>query len=197
MPTPSQSNQIQELKALIEKATNKMEHIAEELPKTYVTRADYERGQENLEEVTTRISEKLDKLSDDLPNRFLDRLQYTSGHAELTNRIATGETRVEELRKEVAVEKQRVNELNVNSTQWANQTFTEIRELINKRSDTQDKKLNQIQLEAATRDKANAEQKMDQQKKARSQVGFVLLGALSSGVLGFIGTILLHVWHIL
>lgn len=186
MPTPSQGSQIAELKALIEKATTKIERVVEELPKMYVSRADYERGQENLEEATTRISEKLDKLSDDLPNRFLDRLQYTTGHTELTNRVATGETRVEELRKEVAVEKQRVNEMHVTNTQWANQTFTEIRELINKRSDMQDKKLNQIQIE-----------QLQRKDDLRSRLNIALLGVVCGAVASVLGTILLHMWHVL
>ncbi len=184
MPTPH-TNDIQLLKQMIQAAMTKLDKLTDELPRTYLTRADYEQRQESLEESVGKIGEKLDKLSGDLPNRFLDRLQYVSAHAEITKRVEVNEGRVEELRRDVASNDKRVTDIFTTGMSWANKTFAEMRELINTRSDTQDQKLNQIQLEQYQR-----------RDNTQTQIRIVMLSVFLGALLAFVSTIILHVMHI-
>lgn len=190
MPVPDDHNQIQELKQMIRDALTKIDQIKDEMPRVYLTRIDFEGRQEALEESTRKISDKLDKLTDELPNRFLDRLQYTTGHAEITKRVETNELRVEDLRKEVSVEKQRVNELYANGMAWANQTFGEIKDLLIQKSEATDAKLNQIQI-------AELQRKDDQRHQLGAQIRIVLISVGAGAVLSFVGTLILHAMHVL
>lgn len=190
MPMPPGDSHIQELKQMIERVSAKIDQVKEELPRTYVSLAAYEQRQETLEENTRHISEKLDKLTDELPSRFLDRLQYTTGHAETIKRVETNELRVEELRKEVAVNDKRVTELYAHGMQWANATFTEIKDLLIQKSEATEAKLNQIQI-------ADLQRKQDQRHALSAQIRVVLISVFCGAGLAFVSTLILHAMHVL
>lgn len=191
-PQPGEK-EVQELKQMVQNALTKIDQIKDDLPRLYVSRTDFEQRQETLENTTQHISEKLDALAQGLPDRFLDRAQYLIAHSALEKRVETGETRVEDLRKEVAVEKQRVSELYTNGMQRINDTFTSIRaliaetrDLVTQKSEATEKQLSQIQLDTLQREQAQ-----------RIQIRVALIGVGCGTLFSFVGTIILHVLHVL
>lgn len=203
MPTPG-DKEVQELKQLIRDQSAEIRQLRDELPRLYVSRVDFDQRQDTIEENTRHISEKLDALSAGLPDRFLDRAQYLIAHSALEKRVETGETRVEDLRKEVAVEKQRVSEMYSTGMQRVNDTFTSIRTLITEtrdlvqaKSEATEKQLNQMQINELQRDKDQAQRDKEQRKQLKSQIRIVLFSVFCGAILAFVSTLILHSMHVL
>ena len=189
---------------MVQNTLTKIDQIKDELPRLYVSRADFEQRQELLEDTTRHISEKLDALAQGLPDRFLDRAQYLIAHAALEKRMETGEMRVEELRKEVSVEKQRVSELYANGMQWANDTFTgirtliaETRDLVVQRAESTERSISQMRTETLQREQKQLQREQNRQRQNRAQIGLILLSVGCGAALAFISTLILHALHVL
>lgn len=196
MPTQPEDNQMQELKSMVQNALTKIDQIKDELPRLYVSRADFDQRQDAIEENTRHISEKLDSLAQGLPDRFLDRAQYLIAHSALEKRVETAEGRHEDLRKEVSVEKQRVSEMYASGMQRVNDTFTgirnliaETRDLVAQKSEATEKQLSQMQIDTLQREQ-------DHHKQASIQLRVALAGVVLGALLSFIGAAILHAMHL-
>lgn len=134
---------------------------------------------EKLEQALRMQSDKLDKLVDDLPNRFLTQAQYETRHNELIKRVEANEEHTTENDK-------RITDLHNTSMSWVNDAFTDIRELIVKKSEEHAKQLSDLQIQTL-------------QKRAdnHSQVNLVLISVGIGAVLSFVSTVILHFLHII
>lgn len=196
--------EVQELKQLIRDQSAEIRQLRDELPRLYVSRMDFEQRQETLENTTQLIREKLDALSTGLPDRFLDRAQYLIAHSALEKRMETAEVRHEDLRKEVAVEKQRVSDMYSTGMQRINDTFTSIRTLITEtrdlvqmKNEAIEKQLNEMQINELQRDQDQAQRDREQRKQLKNQIRVVLLSVFCGAILAFVSTLLLHAIHVL